>query len=128
MLYQFIGGYPTFYPDERDANGRSLMAMPGEEVDFPEGPPDDGKWVPVQDVPVPAGTFPADPAPVPEPVPAPEPEPVPVEPVPGGTEPAPATPPPAPEPVPVVPVVEPAPEAPAPKPFVFQGFQSAYPR
>jgi hypothetical protein len=98
--YRFTYPYPRFYPDVRGADGRSLMAEPGDVVDFPGSPPDDGYWVgPLEEAP------PAAPAeavsevfPDPEPVPpAPEPE-----------APAPA---------------EAAPEPPADdvKPFVFPG-------
>lgn len=89
--YQFTGAYPTFYPDERDAQGKSLMAEPGMVVEFDGLPPSDGQWIPVEASPVVtaevplAGPEPALEAPAPEPVPvaeppAPEPAPAVVEP------------------------------------------------
>jgi hypothetical protein len=93
--YRFIGLTPRFYPDERGADGRSLMAMPGRVRDW-EHTPDDGLWAIEGDAPE-TPDFPApDPAPEPpEEVPVPEAPPVVPEP-----SPAPVAPPePAPEPV-----------------------------
>jgi hypothetical protein len=106
--YKFTYGYPKFYPSVQDAEGKSLMAMPGDVVTF-EQPPDDGAWV-LTEAP------PAAPEPAPEPV-QPEPEPVPVPVVP---EPAPAPVAPA-EPAPVA-VPNPFPAAPPAQPFMFPGF------
>jgi outer membrane biosynthesis protein TonB len=123
--YRFTYGYPKFYPDVRDAQGKSLMAMPGDVVEFSAGPPDDGSWVVSEQAP-PAPpeveSFPpvSEPDPVPAPAPEPEPAPEPVQEAP----PAPAPEAPA---VPVEPVqapVEPAPAPPAAAPFVFPGFNN----
>jgi len=99
--YQFLYGYPKFYPAVQDAEGKSLTANPGDVVEF-DTPPNDGCWFPVD--------LPAGPEPAPEPVtPEPQPEPAPVV-----SEPA--------EPV-SPPVAEPPAEGPAP--FTFPGFHSA---
>jgi hypothetical protein len=103
--YRFIGLTPRFYPDERGADGRSLMAVPGLVRDWGHTP-DDGLWVLEEG---------AEEAP-PRAVPAPEPAPEPVQPEP------------EPVPVPVAPEPAPAPveQAPAPVrepvPFIFPGF------
>jgi outer membrane biosynthesis protein TonB len=121
--YQFTGAYPTFYPDERNAEGKSLMAEPGMVVPFAGLPPSDGKWIPVAYVgeagPELVSFPPADPEPVPVVVPEVPAEPVPVEPEPT-PEPEPVAP--APEPAPVAPELpEPAPEPVSePEPVVVQ--------
>jgi len=108
--YRFTYPYTKFYPDVRDAEGKSLMAQPGDVVVF-DAPPDDGSWLLVEDapeVPVPAPVVMRE-APQPEPVPVvtePAPEPAPVI-----TEPAEAV---IPEPVPL--------KAATPPPFPFPGF------
>jgi hypothetical protein len=112
--YRFTYGYTKFYPAVQDAEGKSLMASPGDVFEFEAGPPDDGAWVPVG--PPAEFTPPAAPEPAPEPV-QPEPEPVPVPVVP---EPAPAPVAPA-EPAPVA-VPNPFPAAPPAQPFMFPGF------
>lgn len=48
MLYKFTGPYTRFYPDIRGADGKSLMAEPGDIADFPDTPPGDGCWIPVE--------------------------------------------------------------------------------
>ena len=79
--YRFIGAYPTFYPQERDADGQSLTAEPGVVIEFEGSPPTDGNWIPFEDSPAPAEPVvqppPVEPEPVPEP-PAPVPVPPPV--------------------------------------------------
>lgn len=116
--YRFIGAYERFYPDERNAEGRSLMAELGMVVDFEGLPPSDGQWIPVADSGVPAEQPPVAPEPAVE---APEPEPAPVA-VPVAPEPAPApveAPAPAPVPEPA-PEPEPVPVAvPEPEPVIF---------
>jgi hypothetical protein len=101
--YRFIGLTPRFYPDERGADGRSLMAVLGLVRDWGHTP-DDGLWVLEEAPPAPVSP---DPDPRPElPQEAPEPAPVP--------EAAPAAPEPAPAPV--------APAEAGPVPFIFPGF------
>jgi hypothetical protein len=110
--YRFTYPYPRFYPDVRDEQGKSLMAMPGDVVSF-QATPEDGCWVLTEDAP-PAPVEPVQEAPAPAPVPdVPPPAP---EPVPAAVE-APVAPPAA-EP-------EPAPPAPAPQAaprWAFPGF------
>jgi outer membrane biosynthesis protein TonB len=119
--YRFTYGYPKFYPDIRDAEGKSLMAMPGDVVEFAAGPPDDGSWVVSEQAP-PAppevDSFP--PAPEPDPVPAPAPEP---EPAPEPVQETPPAPEPETAPVPVEPV-QAVPASPVAAPFVFPGFNT----
>lgn len=107
--YQFLYGYPKQYPAIQDAEGKSLMANPGDVVEF-ETPPNDGCWFPVD---LPAGNPPETPAAGPEPAPeAPA----------AGPEPEPVQPDPEPAPAPVAPA-EPEPVQPAqPQSFVFPGF------
>lgn len=113
--YQFLYGYPKQYPAIQDAEGKSLMANPGDVVEF-ETPPNDGCWFPVDP---PADNPPETPAP---------------ETPPAGPEPAPEAPVAEPEPEPVQPDPEPAPApaAPAepppvqPQPFAFPGFGSYF--
>lgn len=108
--YRFIGLTPRFYPDERGADGRSLMAEPGDSFDW-DRTPEDGLWALADDNPP---EPPADPPADPEPAPVPDPEPAPVTPEP---EPEPVAAPPAPEPAPApVEPDEPIPPFPAPEP------------
>jgi hypothetical protein len=116
LKYRFTYPYTKFYPSIVNVEGKSLMANPGDEFPFPQGPPDDGCWVLVDDNPeTPAATpEPAQEAPVPEPAPAetpatPEPSPAPVAP-------------PEPTPVPVAPVTQGGSNATATPPFMFPGF------
>lgn len=45
MNYLFIGSAPLFYPDVAGPDG-SLIALPGDVVEFPDGgAPNDGKWI-----------------------------------------------------------------------------------
>lgn len=44
MQYQFIGQEQRFYPAVF-VNARSLIANPGDVIDFDE-PPSDGLWIP----------------------------------------------------------------------------------
>ena len=117
MNYRFTGHDARFYPEIRDLEGKSLMAVTGTVFDFEGLPPSDGLWVPVEE---PAQEAPkaieeapeAPPAPVaPEPVPepsAPSPEAV-LAVAPEPPAPAPAA------PSPTVPVGQPT-------PFSFPGF------
>jgi hypothetical protein len=111
----YAGPVPRFYPQELDADGKSLTAVPGTVHVWAEAPAD-GQWLPYGDEPAEPAEQPAEAVvPVPEPVPAPEPEPVPVavpEPVPAQPEPV--------QPVPAQP--EPAALQAPPAPFPFPGF------
>lgn len=75
-LFRFAGFNPLFYPDIRDAEGKSLMAETGTVHEWPEAPAD-GQWVPVEEVPIPAPQVIQEAPPAalvtPEPIPAPEP-------------------------------------------------------
>ena len=137
--YKFIGAYARFYPQERDANGRSLMAELGTVHDWAVTP-DDGQWLLVEVEPDPnpePGYLASEPDPVePEPASAPDQAVLPVEPQPEVITPeAPVEPEnvqvsaaenPAPEPVsPPDPEPAPAPAAPAPVPWSFPGFAPA---
>lgn len=48
MLYRFTDTQPRIYVD------RALEVAPGDEVDWPDGPPGDGQWEPVDGAPTPA--------------------------------------------------------------------------
>jgi hypothetical protein len=65
---RFVGPYDTFYPDKRDSEGKSLLAVPGVTVADWDEPPPLG-WVP-EDAPAEPPSVPETPS---EPEPAPEP-------------------------------------------------------
>lgn len=44
-LYRFTDTQPRIYVD------RALEVQPGDEVDWPDGPPEDGQWEPVDGAP-----------------------------------------------------------------------------
>jgi len=115
LNYRFTGHDARFYPEIRDIEGKSLMAVTGTVFDFEGLPPSDGLWVPVEvsaeqaQEAVPANQE------APEPAPAPvAPQPVP-EPPAASPEPVPAAVPEPPAPAPVAPVA-------AGNPFSFPGF------
>ena len=130
--YRFTGAYARFYPQERDANGQSLMAGLGTVHDW-DSTPEDGQWILVEasNQPDQGADMGASAEPAREAAPvvvqeAPEPEPVPVTPEPAPEPPWVSTDVPEPQPEPVAPV---APTFPAPAwssaNFPFPGFARA---
>lgn len=55
--FKYTGPYEALYPGVQDADGKSLVAIPGNTYDLAT-PPDDGHWVPVEAPPAaPVDTF-----------------------------------------------------------------------